>query len=173
MQNHCIHPSLRSAILFLCPVSHPIEMLTQLCYPDNNAESVQQQLVNMEADEQGEAISDKPSNVDGAGTAKVAQGGPKKNKKKSTKAKKSQRVDDKPKKSKKKSKKVKKSRKAGDKPKKSKKKSKKAKKPQKADDKPGCSKDHLRQDSLRANDAQVQRKEDDGPGKLLFIQKPT
>ena len=147
-------------------------MLTQLCYPDNNAESVQQQLVNMEAGEQGEAISDKPSNVDGAGTAQVAQGGPKKKKKKSTKAKKSQ-ADDKSKKSKKKSKKVKKSHKVDDKPKKSKKKSKKAKKPQKADDKTGCSKDHLRQDSLQANDAQVQRKEDDGPGKLLFIQKPT
>ena len=70
-------------------------MLTQLCYPDN-AESVQQQLVDMEADEQGEAISDKPSNVDGAGTAKVAQGGPKKNKKKSKKGKKSQKADDEP-----------------------------------------------------------------------------
>ena len=70
-------------------------MLTQLCYPDN-AESVQQQLVNMEADEQREAISDKPSNVDGSGPAEFTQGGPKENKEKSTKGKKSQKADDEP-----------------------------------------------------------------------------
>ena len=143
-------------------------MITQLCCP-GDAAYVDQPLVNMEDDNQGEAISNKPSNGDGPGKSNVIQRGPKNSKKKSKKAKKSQQADAKPKNSKKKSKKVKKSHKAGDKPKKSKKKSKKAKKPQKADDKPGCSKDHLRQDSLQANDAQVQPMKNDGPGKLLVF----
>ena len=58
-------------------------------------------------------------------------------------------------------------------PKKSKRKSKKAKKSQKANDDPGCSEDHLHQHGLQSNDGPVQPMEDDGPGKLLFIQKPT
>ena len=58
-------------------------------------------------------------------------------------------------------------------PKKSKRKSKKAKKSQKANDDPGCSEDHLHQDGLQSNDGPVIPMEDDGPGKLLFIQKPT